>query len=152
MSFSWCGVHESIFISMWKRPFLEGWGRDKMGCGPRPLPMSPAATPESILCLNHNGGGRGVGMGTQNSGPGPHAGRTLRPPSLTRPLCCLKLRELRHLLHGDGVDEPGIGALGEKERKREKIQAWASPTRLWEPRQPRHPGSRQCPSQARERA
>lgn len=82
-------------------------------------------------------------------------GGSAHPPP-RRPLGCHKLRKLRHLLHGDGVDEPGIGALGGKETKREKMQARASPTQLWEPRQPRHPRQQQCPcgspSQARERA
>lgn len=36
----------------------------------------------------------------------------------------IRLRKLRHLLHGDGVEKPGIEALGKKERKCEKTQRW----------------------------
>lgn len=66
-------------------------------------------------------------MGTQNSGPGQHAGRRFHPPSPNKATLLSQAQKARHLLHGDGVDEPGIGALGEKERKREKIQALGQP-------------------------
>lgn len=54
-------------------------------------------------------------------------GRRPRPHPL--PDKARRLRQLRHLLHGDGVEKPGIEALGKKERQCEKIQ------RLGHPRQ-----------------
>lgn len=79
------------------------------------VPMPPTISPESILCLGMAevlSGEWGDGYRTQAQG------RRLRPPLLQiRQSFCLKLRELRHLLHVDGVEEPGIEALGKKGEK-----------------------------------
>lgn len=97
-----------------------------MGCGHPPVPISPTGKhPFSWAGLQWAAGSREWRLGHRVQAPGPVLwGRrpAPHPPADEAPW----LRKFRHLLHGDGVEKPGIEALGEKERKCEKPSAGMS--------------------------
>lgn len=105
------------------------------GCGLCPGPISPTVTQKASPAWA--GLRQSVGSGEEGPErrPGSRpAGQHAPPPSPPKYGSCYhKLGKFRHLLHGDGVEEPGIEALGKKERTCEKIQAQACPPQLWEP-------------------
>lgn len=80
--------------------------------------MSPGGTPESVLCLDWAEGVSGEsGHRTEAQVQSITQARRLHPPPPNKTMRPPPAQKLKHLLHGDGVEEPGVEALGGKGEK-----------------------------------